>query len=297
MGMRIFAEWRCIRQVPQGYRGYAVGMNLGLKDVIQNVAKIEAAVAVIIEERRFAMYEQSLSEEENRSSELKQIHSPTIREALLSEISRSMHKLPRLREKSAAMGLLWVRRQFQYSTSITNNLVLNDEVSESVSKAYQEVYGKYHGWAVQKIFDYSFRSAPPVDEIFKSMNIEYYEKVKSKSLNTKKLVHEKKLKKKLAQHSKEEISNATSTCKEKKDAKKMINSNLAVPHKEKSFFRLFNFMGKKGENVAQKIEGELEKLSCKVKDVLEKEASTGWGKFLKGVRREWEKFLLFANIA
>merc|ERR1712232_142409 len=43
--------------------------------------------------------------------------------------------------------------------------------------------------------------------------------------------------------------------------------------------------------------GELEKLSCKVKDVLEKEASTGWGKFLKGVRREWEKFLLFANIA
>ena len=30
--MRIFAEWRVLRQVPDGYKGYAVGMNLGQKD-------------------------------------------------------------------------------------------------------------------------------------------------------------------------------------------------------------------------------------------------------------------------
>ena len=30
--MRIFAEWRVLRQVPEGYKGYAVGMNLGQKD-------------------------------------------------------------------------------------------------------------------------------------------------------------------------------------------------------------------------------------------------------------------------
>merc|ERR1711862_276005 len=29
--MRVFAEWRVLRQVPDGYRGYAVGMNLGHK--------------------------------------------------------------------------------------------------------------------------------------------------------------------------------------------------------------------------------------------------------------------------
>jgi len=298
--MRIYAEWRCIRQVPQGYKGYAVGMNLGLKDVIQNVAKIEAAVALVIEQRRFTMYEQSLSEGENRTSKYKNIHSPTIREALLSEISSSMHKLPRLREKSAAMGLLWVRRQFQYSTSISNNFLQNSELSESVSKAYQEVYGKYHGWAVQKIFDYSFRSAPPIDEIFKFMNIAYYEKVNAKYLNMKNLVHEKNLKKKVAQDSKKDRSHATPKCKKRKDAKKDKNLNLienAALHQENPFFRLFNFLRKKGENVAQKIEGEWEKLSCQVQDVLEKEASTGWGKFLNGVQQDWEKVLVvFANI-
>jgi hypothetical protein len=34
-----FAEWRIVRQIPVGYKGYAVGMSLGHKDVVQNLAK------------------------------------------------------------------------------------------------------------------------------------------------------------------------------------------------------------------------------------------------------------------
>ena len=42
--MRMFADWRILRQVPPGYKGYYVGMQLGLKDVVNNIAKIESAI-------------------------------------------------------------------------------------------------------------------------------------------------------------------------------------------------------------------------------------------------------------
>ena len=42
--LRLFAEWRIVRQVPQGYKGYAVGMNLGHRDVVQNLVKLETAI-------------------------------------------------------------------------------------------------------------------------------------------------------------------------------------------------------------------------------------------------------------
>jgi hypothetical protein len=35
-----FAERRIVRQVPVGYKGYAVGMSLGHKDVVQNSGKL-----------------------------------------------------------------------------------------------------------------------------------------------------------------------------------------------------------------------------------------------------------------
>jgi hypothetical protein len=33
--MRLFAGWQIIRQVPEGYKGYAVGMNIGRKDIVR----------------------------------------------------------------------------------------------------------------------------------------------------------------------------------------------------------------------------------------------------------------------
>ena len=76
--LRIFAEWRMVRQVPEGYKGYAVGMNLGRKDIIQNVGKIEQAVHAFISEQK-----DELGSMEASSTDVK---SPTLRQLLQFEI-------------------------------------------------------------------------------------------------------------------------------------------------------------------------------------------------------------------
>eukprot|EP00957_Ditylum_brightwellii_P168179 12802958-Ditylum_brightwellii.AAC.1 len=169
--MRIFAEWRLVRQVPDGYRGYAVGMELGHKDVVQNVGKIEKAVHDWIQERRAA-------------ADDGEIRGPTLRELLHYELELQTHgeKLPKLRDPSAAMGLLWSRRQLQYQTSIFSNVMLIPhsfrDAKHAVSEAYSEVYENLHGWAVQKVFQVSFRAAPDAGLIFRHMNPEELERVK-----------------------------------------------------------------------------------------------------------------------
>lgn len=168
--MRILAEWRVIRQVPAGYKGYAVGMNLGHKDVVQNLAKIETVVHDWI----------ASHSTENEDT----LRSPTIRQLLQYEVNHNVHpnnKLPILKEKSVGMGLLWVRRQLHYQTAIFAN-ILNvpdryPETKTAVGAAYTEVYGKYHGWAVQKIFNYSFQAAPQAVVIYRHMNPKHLAKV------------------------------------------------------------------------------------------------------------------------
>lgn len=169
--MRIFAEWRVVRQVPEGYKGYAVGMSLGQKDIIQNVAKIEHAVHSLIEHRENELLMEEGSEEE-------EVESPTLRDLLQFEADTDVHgsKLPKLKEKSAAMGLLWVRRQLHYQTALFKNVIEVPQQFEStaaaVTAAYSEVYDKFHGWAVQKIFNYSFQAAPDAQLIYNYMNPE-----------------------------------------------------------------------------------------------------------------------------
>ena len=41
--VRVFAEWRSLRLVPEGYQRYAAAMSLARRDVIQNIQKIETA--------------------------------------------------------------------------------------------------------------------------------------------------------------------------------------------------------------------------------------------------------------
>ena len=160
--MRIFAEWRVVRQVPEGYKGYAVGMSLGHKDVVQNVVKIEKAAHDWIE------YQLELTESSD-------VHSPSMRDLLQYELDLGISpSLPRLTESSGAMGLLWVRRQLQYQTHIFENILdvptKYHSSTEAVSAAYTQTYDKYHGWAVQKIFSYSFQASPKVEVIYKFMN-------------------------------------------------------------------------------------------------------------------------------
>ena len=139
-----------------------------LLSVIQNVPKIEQAVHQWIDREVFEC------EEACGPSD---IRSPTLRQLLEYEIDIDVHdntKLPRLKDKTGAMGLLWVRRQLQYQTALFANVVRVPSVFENtnaaVSAAYSEVYDRYHGWAVQKIFNYSFKAAPDPIEIYKVMN-------------------------------------------------------------------------------------------------------------------------------
>ena len=163
--MRIFAEWRVVRQVPDGYKGFAVGMSLGHKDVVQNVAKIEEAVHSWLD------YERDLP-----VLCVDGLRTPTLRELLRFEIEtgvQDVNQLPRLKEKSAGMGLLWVRRQFAYQTHLFDNVMVPGRfasLKDAVMAAYAQVYNQYHGWAVQKIFNYSFQSAPEAEVIFRHMN-------------------------------------------------------------------------------------------------------------------------------
>ena len=175
--MRIFAEWRILRQVPENYKAYAVGMSLGQKDVVQNIAKIERAYHAWVEEKRY--------QQEQRDEHTTLLIGPTLRDLLQIEIDLDVHdnKLPRLKEKSTAMGLLWVRRQLMYQTSIFANINSGDypDAVTAVAAAYSQIYGDYHGWAVQKIFNYSFKAAPPAEEIYKFMNPLILKEVTSKA--------------------------------------------------------------------------------------------------------------------
>jgi hypothetical protein len=164
--MRIFAEWRIQRLVPDdGYKGFAVGMQLGHKDVVQNLLKIEHASHDYVD----YLIDMGVPEGD--------IRSPTLRDVLQYEIDvgiQPAEKLPRLKESSGGMGLLWVRRQLHYQTAIFEKLLDVPQKfptsTDAVAAAYTEVYDKFHGWAVQKIFNYSFQASPDIEIIYKFMN-------------------------------------------------------------------------------------------------------------------------------
>mmetsp|Transcript_18097 Transcript_18097/g.25501 ORF Transcript_18097/g.25501 Transcript_18097/m.25501 type:complete len:700 (+) Transcript_18097:322-2421(+) len=162
--LRLFAEWRIIRQVPDGYKGYAVGMSIGKRDTIQNVAKIEHAVHSYINYMK-----------RNNESSSPVVTSPTLRQLLQHEIDMKVHKrLPKLKESSAAMGVIWILRQLQYNTLINANLLeiphTYPSSKEAVEMAYKKTFDKYHGWALKKIFSYSFQAAPNQNIIYEHMN-------------------------------------------------------------------------------------------------------------------------------
>ena len=195
--MRLFAEWRLLRQVPEGYKGYAVGMGLGHKDVVQNVAKIEGAVHEFLEARANEADGTAECPARNDNGEGgcprhdgTPPRSPTLRELLRFEIDHGVQtraKLPRLKEKSAGMGLLWVRRQLQYQTVIFTNMLdvpsVFPSAIDAVRVAYSDVYNNFHGWAVQKIFNYSFQAAPEVEIVYRHMNPRKLEEVMRRARN------------------------------------------------------------------------------------------------------------------
>jgi hypothetical protein len=173
--MRVLAEWRVVRQVPDGYKGYAVGMSLGHKDVLQNVVKIEQVAHAWLNLRR---------ENFDESCVHCQLYTPTLRELMRYEIETGANpenRLPRLNDKTGSMGLLWTRRQLQYQAQLFENALDQDRFAstkDAVMSAYKTVYDRYHGWAVQKIFNYSFQAAPDFEVVIRHMNPRLLEKLK-----------------------------------------------------------------------------------------------------------------------
>lgn len=162
--LRVFAEWRMLRTVPEGYKSYSVGMALGLKDVVQNVGKVEVVIKQWIDVKR----------SELQGSKDSVLRGPTLRQLLEYERDNNVHKnLPRLNGGSA-IGLLWSVRQLRYQSAVFQNILDTpskySDTKAAVGAAYTQVYDKYHGWAVQKIFNYSFRAAPDASLIFNNMD-------------------------------------------------------------------------------------------------------------------------------
>jgi len=161
--VRVFAEWRTLRLVPEGYNRSAVALGLAYRDVLQNLVKIESGVHGYL--KHYGGLE---------SNDGKPITSPTLRQVLQYEITTNAHKnLPKLQEQSAASGLLWTKRQVHYQNAcFLNSLAFPfrfDSVKDAMSAAYKEVYDEYHGWAIKQVFLHSFAGSPPVEKIWEAM--------------------------------------------------------------------------------------------------------------------------------
>ncbi len=158
---RIFAEWRSIRLVPDGYPRYAMGMGVARRDLLQNLGKVEKAIHDYMEK--------------NSSSD-DVTTTPTLRQLMRHEISRNMHPtLPRLTDRSGANGLLWTIRQVRYQTLIFCNLrqtpFLFLDSKAANQAAYHATYDKYHGFFTRQVFQATFDVAPHADIVMEHMNL------------------------------------------------------------------------------------------------------------------------------
>lgn len=90
------------------------------------------------------------------------------------EIEQKMHpRLPRVREKSGASGLIWICRQLKYQSLIFQNILqvplVHPTAKMAVTAAYTSTYEAYHGFLVKQVFLSSFDAAPSANEILQHM--------------------------------------------------------------------------------------------------------------------------------
>lgn len=168
--VRIFADWRCARFVPEGYRRYQMSVSLGRRDLIQNIEKVERAVHVWIEATQLKSYPENNSVVSG--SEDQRLISPTVGQLLQYEVETGVHKnLPSVTEASAGNGMLWITRQLSYHSSMVRKSLQVPSIyattCAAVEAAYEDVYASYHGWTTQQIFRRSLQGAPEFTEIMK----------------------------------------------------------------------------------------------------------------------------------
>jgi len=157
--LRIFTEWRSNKCVPPGYKRYAMSISLAYHDMLKNLQKIETSIHAWFEDNAHL-----------------DLRSPTIRQVLEREIDLNMHScLPNVKEVSAASGFLWAKRQMEYYIATWCKSIQVDEDSsqsetlKAVLSAYEEVYDRYHGWALQQVFRHALKGCPEIGVMLKNI--------------------------------------------------------------------------------------------------------------------------------
>ena len=85
----------------------------------------------------------------------------TLSSLLELERSRGMHDRNRLKDPSAAMGLLWIRRSLAFQCDLYSSLTSRSmHPKEAAMLAYTKHLKPYHGWALSKLFTASLTQMP-----------------------------------------------------------------------------------------------------------------------------------------
>jgi len=86
----------------------------------------------------------------------------TLSSLLASERESGIHQGNILKEQSAAMGLLWIRRSLAFQLDLYASLIAEDgpHPRDAAYKAYERHLSPYHGWALRKVFPASLSQMP-----------------------------------------------------------------------------------------------------------------------------------------
>lgn len=85
---------------------------------------------------------------------------------LQCEKDKDIHNGDELHEKSAAMGLLWIRRSLAFQLDLYSSLIHGQvHPKEAANSAYKKHLAPFHGWALRKVFPASL-TAMPDREVF-----------------------------------------------------------------------------------------------------------------------------------
>jgi len=85
----------------------------------------------------------------------------TLSSLLEFERSKGIHDGNRLKDPSAAMGLLWIRRSLAFQCDLYSSLTLRGmHPREAAMLAYTKHLKPYHGWALGKLFTASLTQLP-----------------------------------------------------------------------------------------------------------------------------------------
>jgi hypothetical protein len=86
----------------------------------------------------------------------------TLSSLLESERESGIHQGNILKEQSAAMGLLWIRRSLAFQLDLYASLISQDgpHPRDAANEAYVKHLSPYHGWALRKVFPASLSQMP-----------------------------------------------------------------------------------------------------------------------------------------